>query len=77
MKNQNNNGTAPVTPQEKETAEVESVNPLQEIVSQLGQVIKLQWSMARTLKSIEDSIAIFAAQKKRELDSEQPKTESQ
>jgi hypothetical protein len=77
MKNQNNNRTASVTSQEKERPEVESGNPLQQIVGQLTNVIKLQWAMVRTLKSIEDSIAILAAQKKRELDPEQPQTESQ
>ena len=77
MQNENQpNGAAPVKPQVKQVKEVKSDDVLERIEGQLANVIKLQWKMIRTLQSIVDSIGIFAAQKKRELDPEEASSET-
>ena len=71
MKNENKpNGTAPVTSQTELGKKIEAKGVMERIESHLAQGNKLQWAMVRTLKSIDDSIAILAAQKKRELNPE-------
>ena len=76
MKTENKpTGTAPGTSQTKSGKKIEPVGLLERIESHLAQGIKLQWAMIRILRSIDASISIFAAQKKRELDPEQPPTE--
>jgi hypothetical protein len=50
--------------------EVGIVELLQSLESQLARGIKLGWIIYKKLESIDDSVNLFAAQKKRELSSE-------
>jgi hypothetical protein len=77
MKNRNKpNGTAPITSQADRGNKIEDKGLLVGIESHLANGIKLQWAIVRTLQRIDATLNIFAAQKKRELEPEQPKTET-
>jgi len=69
------NGTAPVTSQTEPEKEIDSMKLLRRIEDHTAKAIKLQWAMVRSLQSIDASIEILAAQKKRELDPEQTDVE--
>jgi hypothetical protein len=77
MKNENKpNGAAPVTPQNSPAKEMGIMDAFQNIEKLLARGISLSLAMLKELHSIDGSLAILAAQKKRELDERQSDAES-
>ena len=69
MENENKtNGAAPVKPQESPFQEMGFIDMFQRIEKLLARGNSLSLAMLKELHSIDGSLAILAAQKKRELD---------
>jgi hypothetical protein len=77
MKNENEtNGTAPVIAQESPEQEMGIMDLFLKIEKLLARGNSLKLAMLKELHSIDSSLAIFAAQKKRDLDEKQSETEA-
>ena len=70
------NGDAPVKPQESPIQEMGFIDMFQRIEKLLARGNSLSLAMLKELHSIDGSLAILAAQKKRELDDNQSDPEA-